>query len=309
MDKELLFSYISGQATDAQIKEVMQWAHEDPANMKELETLRRLNDEATWGAGLDPEESRKQRRRSAARRTLSLAIAASFLLLAGFSASFLFSDRGGQNQTLSVFAPLGQRTELALADGTLVWLNSGSRLEVNEGFGGRRREVNLDGEAYFSVTGNAEKPFVVHTDRYDVKVKGTEFNVSSYADAREWSVSLVEGEVEILDGNDVNVVLTPDMKAEEIDGRLVTTEFSDHDALLWRKGILSFEDASFKDIFSKLETYYQVSFRVEDSSILERRSTCKFMTSDGIDCIMDVLLMGENLSYEFDIDERVIRIR
>ena len=309
MDKELLFNYISGHATEAQIKEVMQWAHEDPANMKELETLRRLNDEATWGAALDSEESRKQRRRSAARRTLSLAVAASFLLLAGFSASFLFSDRGGQNQTLSVFAPLGQRTELALADGTLVWLNSGSRLEVNEGFGGRTREVNLEGEAYFSVAGNAEKPFVVHTDRYDVKVKGTEFNVSSYADAREWSVSLVEGEVEILDGNDVNVVLTPNMKAEEIDGRLVTTEFSDHDALLWRKGILSFENASFNDIFSKLETYYQVSFRVEDSSILERRSTCKFMTSDGIDCIMDVLLMGENLSCEFDIDERVIRIK
>ena len=309
MDKELLFNYISGHATDAQIKEVIQWTHEDPANMKELETLRRLNDEATWGAALDSEESRKQRRRSAARRTLSLAVAASFLLLAGFSASFLFSDRGGQNQTLSVFAPLGQRTELALADGTLVWLNSGSRLEVNEGFGGRTREVNLEGEAYFSVAGNAEKPFVVHTDRYDVKVKGTEFNVSSYADAREWSVSLVEGEVEILDGNDVNVVLTPNMKAEEIDGRLVTTEFSDHDALLWRKGILSFENASFNDIFSKLETYYQVSFRVEDSSILERRSTCKFMTSDGIDCIMDVLLMGENLSCEFDIDERVIRIK
>ena len=59
MDKELLYSYISGQATEAQIKEVMQWAHEDPANMKELDTLRRLNDEATWGAALDSEESRK----------------------------------------------------------------------------------------------------------------------------------------------------------------------------------------------------------------------------------------------------------
>lgn len=59
MDKELLFNYISGHATEAQIKEVMQWAYEDPANMKELETLRRLNDEATWGAALDSEESRK----------------------------------------------------------------------------------------------------------------------------------------------------------------------------------------------------------------------------------------------------------
>ena len=54
-----MFNYISGQATDAQIKEVMQWAHEDPANMKELETLRRLNGEATWGAALGSEERRK----------------------------------------------------------------------------------------------------------------------------------------------------------------------------------------------------------------------------------------------------------
>ncbi|MGM9767638.1 MAG: FecR family protein [Candidatus Cryptobacteroides sp.] len=307
MDKELLYRYINGQATDEQIKEIMRWAHEDPENMKELEILRRLNDEAIWGAGFDPEESRKQRRRTVAMRTLS--IAASFLLLVGFSASFLFFGRGKQDRSMSVFAPLGQRTELALSDGTLVWLNSGSRLDVNEGFNGRTREVKLDGEAYFSVAKNTDRPFVVHTKSYDVKVLGTEFNVSSYAGVPEWSVSLVEGKVEVCDGNEVNVILTPNMKAEEIGGRLVTSELSDYDALLWRKGILSFEDAPFSEIFSKLETYYQVSFQVEDKKILDRHSTCKFMTSDGIDCIMDVLLMGENLSYEFDIDERVIRVR
>ena len=72
---------------------------------------------------------------------------------------------------------------------------------------------------------------------------------------------------------------------------------------------MSFEDASFREIFAKLETYYQVDFQVEDSEILDRRSTCKFMISDGIDCIMEILLMGENLIYEFDIDERVILIK
>ena len=72
---------------------------------------------------------------------------------------------------------------------------------------------------------------------------------------------------------------------------------------------MSFEDASFRDIFAKLETYYQVDFQIEDSEILDRRSTCKFMISDGIDCIMEILLMGENLIYEFDIDERVILIK
>ena len=56
---ELLYDYINGHATDAQIKEIMQWAHEDPANMKELELLRRLNDEAIWNASIDAEERQK----------------------------------------------------------------------------------------------------------------------------------------------------------------------------------------------------------------------------------------------------------
>lgn len=306
---QLLFRYINGHATDAQIKKVMEWAHEDPANMKELEILRRLNDEAIWNTGIDIETNCKKAGKSATRRIALWSMAASIMILAGFSLSLLIFGPDRENPSIAVFAPLGQRAELTLGDGTLVWLNSGSRLEVNEGFGDDSREVSLDGEAYFSVTRNPAKPFVVHTKSYSIKVLGTEFNVSAYSDVPEWSVSLVEGKVEVYDGDSVNVALAPNMKAEEICGKLVTSELSDHDALLWRKGILSFEDASFSDIFSKLETYYQVSFEVEDNEILERHSTCKFMTSDGIDCIMDILLMGENLSYEFDIDERVIRVR
>lgn len=304
---ELLNKYISGNANDAQIEEVMRWAHENPANMEELEVLRRLNDEVIWNAGIGTQESSSHDRRSIFKRIASWSVAASILLLVGFSVSFLLF--GHKTLSMSVIAPVGQRTELSLGDGTQVWLNSGSRLDVYEGFNGRTREVMLDGEAYFSVTKSTDKPFVVHTKIYNVKVMGTEFNVCSYTNAPEWSVVLVNGQVEVYDDNDVNVVMTPNMKAELIGGKLVTSEFSDHDALLWRKGILSFEDASFSDIFSRLETYYQVDFQVDDREILDRRSTCKFITSDGIDCIMGILLMGENLSYEFDIDKRVIMIR
>lgn len=307
INDELLNKYISGNATDSQIEEVMRWAHEDPANMKELEVLRRLNDEVIWNAGIDAQESRSQNRKTIVRRIASWSVAASILLLVGFSVSFLLF--GHKAPSMSVFVPMGQRTELALGDGTHVWLNSGSRLDVYEGFNSRTREVKLDGEAYFSVTKSTEKPFVVHTKSYNVKVMGTEFNVCSYTNAPEWSVVLVNGQVEVCDDNDVNLVLTPNTKAELVGNKLVTSEFSDHDALLWRRGIMSFEDASFHEIFAKLEAYFQVDFQVEDSEILDRRSTCKFMISDGIDCIMGILLMGENLSYEFDIDERVIMIR
>ncbi|MGN1221090.1 MAG: FecR domain-containing protein, partial [Candidatus Cryptobacteroides sp.] len=248
INDELLSNYINGSATDAQTEQVMRWAHEDPANMKELEMLRRLNDEAIWNAGMDTEGAGQQKRKSMVRKIVSWSVAASIILLVGFSVSFFLFGR--KNPSMSVFAPMGQRTELTLGDGTQVWLNSGSRLDVYEGFNRRTREVKLDGEAYFSVTKSSDKPFVVHTKCYSVKVMGTEFNVFSYTNAPEWSVALVNGQVEVYDDNDVNVILTPDMKAEMIGGKLVTSEFSDHDALLWRKGIMSFEDASFSDIFS-----------------------------------------------------------
>lgn len=303
-----LFKYINGQATDDQIKEVMQWAQGDPANMKELEMFRRLNDEVIWNTGIDTKNDRKQEGKFSVRRYLSLSVAAAILLVAGFSISFLLRP-DKPDSSMTVISPMGQRTGLELADGTFVWLNSGSRLEVYEGFNADTREVNLDGEAYFSVTENTDKPFIVHTKSYSVKVLGTEFNLSSYSDVPEWSVALVKGKVEVYGGNNASVLLTPNMKAEEIGGKLVTSEFSDCDAFLWREGIISFEDASFADIFSRLETYYQVSFEVEDRKILDRHSTCKFVTSDGIERIMDILLMGENLNYEFDLDGRVIRVR
>lgn len=306
---ESLLNYINGRATDAEIKEVMQWSHEDPENMKELQTLRRLNDEVIWNADIADDHAGKKKRKSLAKRVLSWSVAASILLLALFPLSYLIFGSYRQNQMTRVSAPLGQRTELTLADGTRVWLNSGSRLEVPERFNGRTREVSLEGEAFFSVTKNDDMPFIVRTKAYNVKVMGTEFNVSSYTDAAEWSVVLVEGKVEIYDGKSTDVILTPNMKAEKIGGRLQTSEFSDRDALLWKEGILAFENASLADIFAKLGSYFKVSFEVEDSTILDRHSTCKFVTSDGIDCIIKVLLMGEGLTYDFDMDSRVIRIK
>lgn len=310
MTPELLNKYVNGQATDSQIREVMQWSHEKPENMRELEALQRLNDAAIWNSAPVKDLAMKQKRGTAFyRRAAAWAVAASLILLAGFSASLFRIVSQEEKTAFSVTVPLGQRTELSLDDGTRIWLNSGSRLDVSKGYNAKTREVSLEGEAYFSVAKDADRPFLVHTQNYCVRVLGTEFNLSSYADAGEWSVSLVNGKVEVQGDNDETVVLTPHTKLEQIDGKLVRSEFSDNDEFLWREGIVSFEDASYAEIFSKLEKYFHISFRVDDSKLLERRSTCKFMTSDGIECIMDILLLGENLSYDFDMENRIVSVK
>lgn len=92
-------------------------------------------------------------------------------------------------------APLGSRTKLTLPDGTLVWLNAGSRITYSQGFGVGNRKIELIGEGYFEVKRNEEVPFLVKTNSLLVKVLGTKFNFRDYPDDAEAIVSLSEGKV------------------------------------------------------------------------------------------------------------------
>ena len=88
-------------------------------------------------------------------------------------------------------APKGQRVYVTLADGTTVWLNPCTRLKVPNVFDARQRIVELEGEGFFKVMKNAEAPFIVKTDKYDIRVLGTEFNVFAYPDRDDFETELV----------------------------------------------------------------------------------------------------------------------
>ena len=97
---------------------------------------------------------------------------------------------------ISVEAPLGSRTKLYLPDGTLVWLNAGSRMTYSQGFGVDNRKVELEGEGYFEVQRNEKLPFFVKTKDLQLQVLGTKFNFRDYPEDHEVVVSLLEGKVE-----------------------------------------------------------------------------------------------------------------
>jgi transmembrane sensor len=96
-----------------------------------------------------------------------------------------------------IFTSSGSRTHLTLPDGTLVWLNAGSRITYDKNYGGAFREVNLTGEAFFDVAKNADKPFLIHTARIDIKVLGTRFNVKSYPLDKTTEATLLRGSIEV----------------------------------------------------------------------------------------------------------------
>ena len=161
--------------------------------------------------------------------------------------------------------PYGNQSKLILSDNTVVWLNAGSRLVYPTFFSGKTREVLLFGEAFFEVSKNADKPFIVKTSDIEIKVLGTQFNVSAYAEDKVIQTVLKEGSVAIRQNNstffDKEVVLKPNQMASFSKGSN-ETKLYDVDAnyyTLWTKGLLSFDDVDFNRIVKKVERFYNIS--------------------------------------------------
>ena len=159
-----------------------------------------------------------------------------------------------------IIIPYGKRSEITLADGTHIWLNSGSQLSYPSRFKTNSREVYLAGEAFFDVTADASKPFYVVTRDFKIKVLGTKFNVSSYSEDRTVQTVLLKGKVSA--GKNKLFAETVDLypgerivydKAEDslakgkVDVQLYTS---------WINGYLIFDNEPTTEVFKKLERYY-----------------------------------------------------
>ncbi|MGI9550520.1 MAG: FecR family protein [Aurantibacter sp.] len=171
--------------------------------------------------------------------------------------------------TLTV--PHGNRFDLKLSDGTTIYLNAGSSLKYPVKFlDGHDRKVYLAGEAYFDVSKNESSPFIVNVNELDVKVLGTEFNVSAYAEDTNIDVVLVEGAVS-LNTDDVlqkePTLLSPGQKgsfkqaSKEISVARVNTALYTS----WMQGHLVFRDLTFDQILAKLERHYNVE--IENTNV------------------------------------------
>lgn len=162
---------------------------------------------------------------------------------------------------VEVSTEAGQRSKVYLPDGSLVWLNAGTIIKYCPNKGNRK--VSLNGEAYFEVNHSPDYPFVVETGDTKIKVLGTKFNVSHYRGSEITQASLLSGKIEMtLDKSDEVVDILPGEKvtynAETL--ALNKTETIVQNDILWKQGILVFENESFNDLIIKLERYYAVNF-------------------------------------------------
>jgi transmembrane sensor len=170
----------------------------------------------------------------------------------------------------TLMIPYGSRSTITLSDGTMVWLNAGSRLIYPSRFVDKTREVFLIGEAYFDVSRNERQPFVVKTTDMQLEVLGTKFNVVAYPEDFAVQAILAEGSVEIKRSGegrrDRGTVLEPgdlayfNKKTMEIRTQKVNVD----EYTLWTEGLFSFTNTDFNRITKKLERYYNIQFQFDD---------------------------------------------
>jgi len=207
-------------------------------------------------------------------------------------------------------APAGQRALLKLQDGTTVWLNARTTLRYPNKFSRKERRVELEGEAFFDVKKNEEIPFVVTTDRLDIKVTGTSFNVFAYRGQEEFNTSLTEGSVWVYDKKDDSrgLKLLPNERAVMIKNQLYKQPFIQMDFLLWKEGIYAFDNLPFTEIVTKLELYYDIKIVVENEEIRKYKFSGKFRQRDGIEYVFRTLKKIRDFKYLKDDDLNAITI-
>lgn len=294
---QLLLKYLRGDATLDERLEVMNWARCSEENRKELETLRRIY-EVLLLSDCDDAAGKRKRSIHIVKWIASAAVAAA--VAAGVWFFGFMNDE--EPQTLAVAtleAPVGHQTMTVLNDGTQIRLNSGSRLEVIAGNGTERR-VNLHGEAYFDVARNPDMPFVVTTSGMEVKVLGTEFNVTAYDENQ--TVVLVEGQVEARpsDGGTC-VTMHPDQLFgyNAVSGETSLREVDVAEYTSWTEGYVLLKSTPVSEIFTKLEHYFRVEIVFPDECLKDVKVSGKFMVNDGLETALGNIALLVPVKYEY----------
>jgi len=241
----------------------------------------------------------------------SVAIIISFIFFSGKYS--IISKDAMYTGINSITVPAGQRVKLTLSDSSVVWLNSLTYFEYPAVFSNDERLVQLDGEAYFEVKGNENCPFIVSTEKGDVKVTGTKFNVKAYTSDNHFETALLEGKVEIIPENikAKSIVLKPNQRGLLVDNKLVVDTITDSHDYLWRDGIISFKNKTIDEIFEKFEQNYGVKIILNDRSgkAFKHAYTGKFRTSDGMEYNLKMLQKSVHFNYERIEENQIIYIK
>ena len=194
-----------------------------------------------------------------------------------------------------ITVPNGKRQNIYLPDSSLIVLNAGTKLKYRRNFNDlNNRDVFLEGEAYFVVTHNKQKPFIVHTNKMNIRVLGTKFNVSNYNNENNISVVLEEGKVEVFNQLNKSIVITPGEKATIKGDNIMVRKVDVEKDLLWKEGKLCFVNEPFVLILKELERHYNITIQNKYLALNNVNFTGTFTSEESIEEVLDAFKETQN---------------
>ena len=327
MTKDLFIKYLQGNCSETEFEQICVWLKEGSStnpgremvqevwNEFEPETMvakstkyNRILDKIHHQININENSTRlKVRRMPASLRILPIIMRAAAILLIPVLTILVYTLLSDRNQyakninELEIEAPAGSKMKFELGDGTKVWLNHGSKLKYPYRFEGKDRRVFLTGEAYFEVAHNKDIPFIVGTNRLDIKATGTAFNVSVYPDDDMVETTLIEGKVVLYKSNSNNEI--KDLSPNECltfnslkDSYTVKTDNTAKN-ISWKDGLLVFRNDPIENVVKKLARWYNVDVEISDERAKEYSITATF-SNETLLQVIDLMTLPTPLSYK-----------
>lgn len=310
VDFDMLFRSFNNVATEEEETLICEWLAGNEENKKTYGKVRDLHEAFVMEAPLELLE--KNASGAARKRRKSLHTALQFIGYAAVLAVFCVAGYVIINNRVearlaetinTIEVPAGKSMDYVLADGTVIKMNSGARLQYPAAFAKDRREVHLDGEAYFDVSHNEKQPFVVRTFASDITVLGTEFNVNADKTSGTFSATLIDGSIRLsnhlIPGE--QIVMHPNEKVTLVKDHMILKEYEASKDILWTEGVLDIGGLGFDDLMKKLEMAFGIKIVVNREMSREPVfANAKLRISDGIDKALEVIGNGVEFIYRRD---------
>lgn len=293
---EIMRELEKGAPSSTELKELLDAADFVAENVNLLEGSDRINPEKIWKT-LSEKINRHERARKIARIFWSAAASLIIFVTSFFTVSFfLRGQRPGKpvEEIVDVYSAEGTVTRIILPDSSVVILNSGSHIQYAKNFTSeQKRDVRLNGEAYFKVSHDPDRPFEVSVwDALRVTALGTEFDVRSYDTDSSIDVTLASGKVELAKGNKKYYMLPGQIARakKDIDSECIISEANIYERIAWIDGKLVFRRAKLKDIVNQLSRNFNAEIILRGSEIENYEYSATFK-DESLEDILSLLEM------------------
>ena len=238
-----------------------------------------------------------------------ISAAASIAVLLGITGYYSFQQGYNRlnSQQIELSNPLGMKSTVTLPDGSKAILNAGTTLSYPTAFVLPEREVSVQGEVFFEVVHDRNRPFLVKAGDVQVKVLGTKFNVTAYESEPIRSVVLAQGCVQVETTQTPKAILAPNQMFSSVEGKENISQVDVEQMISWVNGLYCFNSADLGIVLKRLSTYYGINVEF-DSALSKIKCSGKIDLKDNFETVINGLTFVAPISYAYDGQYKTYRV-